>query len=62
MDINPDPGCGRAMDPDIVLHHSLGLDVTKTTQVAAQAIQISTAPLAVWSSDTNMGESQNITF
>lgn len=28
MNINPDPGCSRALDPDMVLYYSLDLDVT----------------------------------
>lgn len=28
MDINTDPGCRNATNPNMALHHSLGLDVT----------------------------------
>lgn len=28
MDINTDPGCRNATNPNVALHHSLGLDVT----------------------------------
>lgn len=47
---NRDPGCGRIMDPDLVLGHSQGSDVT----MAMQITQFYMVPAAVWPLDTNV--------
>lgn len=53
MDINIDPSFSRTTNADMALGSSLGLDISIALE-AAQATQISMAPVAAWPSDTNM--------
>ena len=53
LNFNTDPSRGRTMDPDMVLSSSQ-VWMSPWPQMAVQATQISTAPVAVWPSDTSM--------
>lgn len=51
-EINTDPSCSRAVDPDMALGGSLDIDVTMAA-VAIQVTQIGMVLGAAWPSDTN---------
>ncbi|ERE78669.1 hypothetical protein H671_3g10189 [Cricetulus griseus] len=53
MDINADPSCDRATDPDMVLSSSLGPVVTMALD-GSVGTQIGISPAAELLSDTNM--------
>lgn len=50
IDINTDPGYSRAMDPDVALDCSSGLDVTMTLISSVSHSDLDTS----WSSNTNL--------
>lgn len=60
MDIDADPACSRAIDPDKVFGGSPGLEDTMVS-VAVKATQIGIALTTAWPPDTIMATGSSLT-